>query len=88
MQSRLSEDCFFCSYDPTLEEIHRKAFSIDGESCQMELVDTAGLDQFSQLRDPHIKRSDGFILVYSIADSNSFEDIKTVRAQIVQAKYR
>ena len=54
----------------------------------LELVDTAGMEQFTHLRDPHIKRGDGFILVYSIVDPTTFEDVKTVRAQIVQAKFR
>ena len=79
---------FFCSNEPTLEECFQKVFFVDGESCQMQLTDTAACNNFSAMQDLYIKENDGFILVYSITDSNSFEDIKTIGAQIVQARYR
>ena len=61
---------------------------MDGETYMLELVDTAGMEQFTQMRDLYIKKSDGFILVYSIIDPTTFEDVKSIREQIVRNKYR
>lgn len=78
----------FDSYEPTVEDIYKSQMTVDGEPCQLELYDTAGMDQFTHLRDGYIKKSDGFILVYSVADPTTFEDVKSIRAQIVRARYR
>jgi len=77
----------FLSYEPTIEEIHKKTVSVDGEQCLLELVDTAGMDQFTQMREMYIRNGDGFILVYSIVDPTTFEDVKAIREQIVRNKY-
>ena len=68
--------------------MYKKSISIEGETYILEVVDTAGMEQFTQMRDLYIKKSDGFILVYSIIDATTFEDVKSIREQIVRNKYR
>jgi signal recognition particle receptor subunit beta len=38
----------------------------------LEIVDTAGQEEYKTLRDIYFKESDGFILVYSITSPQSF----------------
>ncbi|XP_078489222.1 ras-related protein Rap-1b [Ciona intestinalis] len=86
MTTQFVTEHFDENYEPTIEEIHRKTITLDGEQCMLELIDTAGMDQFSQMRDLYIRKGDGFILVYSIIDPTTFEDVKSIREQIVRNK--
>nr|CAB3265430.1 ras-related protein Rap-1b [Phallusia mammillata] len=87
MTTQFVQDKFEENYEPTIEEIHKKVIQLDGEQCMLELVDTAGMDQFTQMREMYIRNGDGFILVYSILDPTTFEDVKSIREQIVRNKY-
>ena len=60
-------------YDPTIEDSFRKITQIDGEEVVIDLLDTAGQEEFRALREKWILSSDGFILVYSIVSRESFE---------------
>lgn len=86
MIKQFVENCFDEMYEPTIEEIHRKSVTYRGDQCMMEIADTAGMEQFAQMRDVYIRNGDGFILVYSIVDPTTFEDVKTIREQIVISK--
>ncbi|KHJ84668.1 Ras family protein [Oesophagostomum dentatum] len=65
---------------------HRSGFQVDGQPCVLEILDTAGTEQFSSMRDLYIKNGQGFVVVYSITSQQTFHDIKTMREQIVRVK--
>lgn len=74
---RLVHDSFLDKYDPTIEDSYRKEnFQVDGEHCPIEIMDTAGQDTYASMRNVYYKNGDGFLLVYSITDSSSLEDVK------------
>ena len=62
---------FVDKYDPTIEDSYRKSVNIDGEDYMVEILDTAGTEQFSSMRDIYIKGSDGIILVFSVTSMAS-----------------
>eukprot|EP01126_Amoeba_proteus_P010202 TRINITY_DN13962_c0_g2_i15.p1 TRINITY_DN13962_c0_g2~~TRINITY_DN13962_c0_g2_i15.p1 ORF type:complete len:192 (-),score=27.86 TRINITY_DN13962_c0_g2_i15:679-1254(-) len=57
---------FLKKYDPTIEETYMKQVDVDGNAIMLEIMDTAGTEQFTAMRDLYIKEGDGFLLVFSL----------------------
>ena len=55
-------------------------------SSYLEIVDTAGNDDFSVLVDGWINEGDGFLLVFSIIDTKGFSVLESKRARILKVK--
>lgn len=77
---------FMEKYDPTIEDFYRKEIEVDGAPSVLEILDTAGTEQFASMRDLYIKNGQGFVIVYSITSLQTFQDIKTMKEQIVRVK--
>merc|ERR1712071_399939 len=73
-------------YDPTIEDSYRKQVEIDGQHCMLEILDTAGTEQFTAMRDLYMKNGQGFVLVYSITATSTFNDLYEIRDQILRVK--
>jgi len=73
-------------YDPTVEDFYRKEIEVNREPATLEILDTAGTEQFASMRDLYIRNGQGFVLVYSITSMQSFLDIKSMRNQICRVK--
>lgn len=74
------------SYDPTIEDSYRKQIEIDGRACDLEILDTAGVAQFTAMRELYIKSGKGFLLVYSVTDENSLKELMALREQVARIK--
>ncbi|CAG8977017.1 hypothetical protein HYALB_00008875 [Hymenoscyphus albidus] len=77
---------FVETYDPTIEDSYRKQVVIDGQSCMLEVLDTAGQEEYTALRDQWIRDGEGFVLVYSISSRSSFTRITRFHNQIQRVK--
>ncbi|KAI9268294.1 small GTPase superfamily [Phascolomyces articulosus] len=74
------------TYDPTIEDSYRKQVVIDDQPCILEVLDTAGQEEYTALRDQWIRDGEGFLLVYSITSRSTFERIERFRDQIFRVK--
>merc|ERR1719273_2782625 len=52
----------------------------------LEILDTAGTEQFTAMRDLYMKNGQGFVLVYSITAQSTFNDLQDLREQILRVK--
>ena len=85
-RSQLCLNHFVETYDPTIEDSYRKQVVIDNQSCMLEVLDTAGQEEYTALRDQWIRDGEGFILVYSITSRSSFQRIERFYNQIERVK--
>lgn len=77
---------FMEKYDPTIEDFYRKEIEVDGSPQVLEILDTAGTEQFSSMRDLYIRNSEAFVIVYSVTSQQTFQDIKSMQDQIIKVK--
>ncbi|KAL2122044.1 hypothetical protein VTJ04DRAFT_2499 [Mycothermus thermophilus] len=74
------------SYDPTIEDSYRTTVSVDGRQVVLEILDTAGTEQFVAMRDLYMKSGQGFLLVFSISSRASFDELEGLRDDIIRIK--
>lgn len=83
---QLIQNQFVDEYDPTIEDSYRKQVVIDGETCLLDILDTAGQEEYSAMRDQYMRTGEGFLLVFAVNNAKSFEDIAMYREQIRRVK--
>jgi len=71
-------------YDPTIEESYSATVDVDGKALHVEILDTAGQDEYTPLRETFMHTGDGFLLVYATTDDQSLEELRSIRDQILR----
>ncbi|XP_002723370.1 dexamethasone-induced Ras-related protein 1 isoform X1 [Oryctolagus cuniculus] len=84
--SRFLTGRFEDAYTPTIEDFHRKFYSIRGELYQLDILDTSGNHPFPAMRRLSILTGDVFILVFSLDNRDSFEEVQRLKQQILDTK--
>ncbi|KAL6072109.1 Ras GTPase [Balamuthia mandrillaris] len=72
-------------YDPTIEDSYRKQISVDGNVCFLDILDTAGQEEYGAMRDQYMRTGQGFLLVYDITERSTFEEVPIFKEQILRA---
>lgn len=83
---QLIQSHFVDEYDPTIEDSYRKQCTIDGEQVLLDVLDTAGQEEYSAMREQYMRTGEGFLLVYSINSRNSLEELQSFYEQILRVK--
>ncbi|KAF8802417.1 hypothetical protein BYT27DRAFT_7196602 [Phlegmacium glaucopus] len=83
---RFIRDVFVENYDPTIEEEYRRTITVDGQLDSLEVLDTAGAEQFTSLNEVYIKSGRGFVLVFSLTQEASLQEVDNLRKQIIRVK--
>ncbi|XP_041474631.1 dexamethasone-induced Ras-related protein 1-like [Lytechinus pictus] len=73
-------------YKETVEDLHCREYHINGHSIKVDILDTSGTLQFPAMRRLSISTAHAFVLVYSIDDSASFENVKQIYNQIQEQR--
>lgn len=77
---------FVQDYDPTIEDSYRKQCVIDDRVAHLDILDTAGQEEFSAMREQYMRTGEGFLLVFSVTDRSSFDEISKFQIQILRVK--
>ncbi|XP_018535322.1 GTP-binding protein Rhes [Lates calcarifer] len=83
---RYLRDGFVEEYSPTSEDFLRKLFRIRGETYQIDILDASRERDFPAKRRLSILTGDIFLLVFSVDDRSSFEEVCALRTEILAAK--
>jgi Ras-related protein Ral-A len=59
---------------------------LDGEECQIDILDTAGQEDYAAIRDNYFRSGEGFLCVFSITETESFQATGDFREQILRVK--
>ena len=77
---------FIEEYDPTIEDSYRKQILVDDKLCLLDILDTAGEEEYSAMRDQYMQMGEGFIMAYSITDRRSFDEQVQYYNQVLKVK--
>uniref|UniRef100_A0A7M4ETQ5 RAS related 2 n=1 Tax=Crocodylus porosus TaxID=8502 RepID=A0A7M4ETQ5_CROPO len=73
-------------YEPTIENSYTKQCVIDERAARLDILDTAGQEEFGAMREQYMRTGEGFLLVFSVTDRGSFEEIYKFQRQILRVK--
>ncbi|EDO36577.1 predicted protein, partial [Nematostella vectensis] len=73
-------------YVPTIEEFVSKHLLYNDRTYQLDIIDTCGSENFPAIRRVDIAKADAIILVYSIDNPRSFEQLQQYREEIIAEK--
>ena len=73
---------FLSSYDPTIEDSYRTTINVNNQDIILNIIDTAGQEEFYALRDQYIRSGDGYIIVFSITSVTSFLEVNAIKEQL------
>ncbi|POY75391.1 hypothetical protein BMF94_1548 [Rhodotorula taiwanensis] len=95
---RFVHQLFVEKYDPTIEDSYRRNLNVDGVMVSLEVLDTAGTEQassylfrasrpvFMSLSSMYMRSGDGFLLVFSLTNSDSLLELHAIHEQIQRIK--
>ena len=83
---RLLKDEFVEAYKATVEDLHCREYEIDGSTIKVDILDTAGHLEFPAMRRLSISTAHAFLLVYSIDDRASFDEVQRLWQQIKEER--
>ena len=74
-------------HDPTIEDRYKSNINIDGQDYEVEILDTAGEEDYQNMIDMWISFGDGFLLVFAINDRESFDLLKVKYQRVLKGKH-
>ena len=77
---------FVVEYEPTKADCYRKDLRLDGDHITLDIMDTAGQEEYVNVRDNYLRAGDGFLCVFSLTERESFRATRDLREQIMRVK--
>ena len=70
---------FVEDYEPTKADSYRKKVLLDDNEVQIDILDTAGQEDYAAIRDNYFRSGEGFLCVFSIIEHESFSAVNEFR---------
>ena len=77
---------FITYYDPTIMEAYRRQEVIGHETVMLDIIDTAGQDEFVTMMHPYFRKADGFLFVFSVVNRETFQHLVIIRDEVLRVK--
>ncbi|XP_053146849.1 GTPase RhebL1 isoform X1 [Hemicordylus capensis] len=77
---------FLECYDPTVESTYNKMLMLGKDEFHLQLVDTAGQDEYTILPHSFIIGIHGYVLVYSVTSLKSFQVVKSLHSKLYESR--
>ena len=81
-----TSDHFVEYYDPTIESSYKRQIVVDNAAVLLEILDTAGQDEFTAMQSQWISFGEAFVLIYDITKRISYERIPHIYRRITMVK--
>lgn len=79
-------DEFVEDYEPTKADSYRKKVMLGSQEIQVDILDTAGQEDYAAIRDNYFRSGEGFLCVFSITEEESLNAAHEFREQILRVK--
>lgn len=79
-------DEFVEDYEPTKADSYKKKVLLDGQEIKVDILDTAGQEDYAAIRDNYFRSGEGFLCVFSITEQESLAAAHELREQILRVK--
>eukprot|EP00055_Hartaetosiga_balthica_P006446 m.20217 g.20217 ORF g.20217 m.20217 type:complete len:194 (+) comp5226_c0_seq1:364-945(+) len=73
---------FVEDYEPTKADSYRKTVNLEGTECTVDILDTAGQEDFAAIRDNYLRTGEGFLCVFSLTEQETFDHMEDFKEQI------
>jgi DIRAS family GTP-binding Ras-like protein 2 len=83
---RFVKGTFKETYVPTIEDTYRQIINCNKQVCTLQITDTTGSHQFPAMQRLNIQKGHAFVLVYSITNKQSIEELKPIYKDILEIK--
>ena len=77
---------FVEDYEPTKADSYRKTLILSATECQIDILDTAGQEDYAVVRDNYFRSGEGFLCVFSLVDRESFAGVSEIRDSVLRVK--
>ncbi|XP_028929680.1 GTPase RhebL1 isoform X1 [Ornithorhynchus anatinus] len=77
---------FLECYDPTVESTYSKTLTVGKDEFHLQLMDTAGQDEYSILPQSFVIGVHGYVLVYSVTSLRSFQVVKSLHHKLYESR--
>jgi len=82
---RFTHGSYVADYDPTVEDQYSAHIVLDGAAISLDILDTAGQEEYASLRSTFIDEVDGVMLVFSIVDDYTLDEISSIYNEVVDS---
>jgi GTPase KRas len=81
---------FIETWDPTIEDSYTKQIKLTHQNVEhnmmLNILDTAGQEEYKALRDEYMRAGDGFLMVFDLTSEKTFTELEQFRTQIQRSK--
>ena len=74
------------NYIETIEDLYKHRYTEENGEIAMDIFDTSGSRDYDSFRYRVIKKCDGFVILYSVEDRESYREMRVLREQVVTEK--